>query len=105
MVLQNRSRATLSAYERKHNKTKQFDCKLSTYWCIPDSPSNRDLTHAGTMLKTLLLLLLIPCELLAQERQVVPTWVHRYVPSLSGTQIDLPYATLHSQALMLVTLS
>ena len=47
------------------------------------------------MLKTLLLLLLIPCELLAQERQVDPTWLHRYVPRLSETRIDLTSATCH----------
>jgi mannose-6-phosphate isomerase-like protein (cupin superfamily) len=51
--------------------------------------------YTGTMLKTLLLLLLIPCELLAQERQVDPTWLHRYVPRLSETRIDLTSATCH----------
>jgi mannose-6-phosphate isomerase-like protein (cupin superfamily) len=72
---------------------------MSIRWCIPDSPSNRGLTHAGTMLKTLLLLLLIPCELLAQERQVDPTWLHRYVPSLSETHIDLTSSGCHYKAM------
>jgi mannose-6-phosphate isomerase-like protein (cupin superfamily) len=57
------------------------------------------LAYAGTMLKTLLLLLLIPCELLAQERQVDPTWLHRYVPSLSETHVDLTSASCHYKAM------
>jgi len=51
------------------------------------------------MLKILLLLLLIPCELAAQERQVDPTWLHRYVPRLSETRIDLTTATCHYKAI------
>ena len=51
--------------------------------------------YAGTMLKILLLLLLIRCELLAQERQVDPTWLHRYVPNLSETHIDMTSASCH----------
>ena len=51
------------------------------------------------MLKILLLLLLIPCELAAQERQVDPTWLHRYVPRLSETRIDLTSATCHYKAI------
>lgn len=34
-------------------------------------------------MKTLLLSLLIACELLAQDRKVDATWLHRYVPTLS----------------------
>ena len=52
-----------------------------------------------TMLKILLLLLLIPCELTAQERQVDPTWLHRYVPELNQTQSDLTSATCHYKAI------
>lgn len=55
--------------------------------------------YVGTMLKILLLLLLIPCELPAQERQVDPTWLHRYVPSLSETHVDLTSATCHYRAI------
>jgi len=51
------------------------------------------------MLKILLLLLLIPSELPAQERQVDPTWLHRYVPSLSETHVDLTSATCHYRAI------
>lgn len=53
----------------------------------------------GTMLKILLLLLLIPGELPAQERQVDPTWLHRYVPDLTETQIDLTSAHCHYKAI------
>jgi mannose-6-phosphate isomerase-like protein (cupin superfamily) len=51
------------------------------------------------MLKVLLLLLLIPGELPAQERQVDPTWLHRYVPHLSETHIDLTSGTCHYRAI------
>jgi mannose-6-phosphate isomerase-like protein (cupin superfamily) len=54
---------------------------------------------AGTMLKILLLLLLIPCEVAAQERQVDPTWLHRYVPRLSETRVDLTAAGCHYKAM------
>src|ERR1700759_700559 len=55
--------------------------------------------HVGTMPKILLLLLLIPCELTAQERQVDPTWLHRYVPDVSEAHIDLASATCHYKAI------
>ena len=51
--------------------------------------SRRGPTRVRTMLKILFPLLLIPRELPAQERQVDPTWLHRYVPRLSETHIDL----------------
>jgi mannose-6-phosphate isomerase-like protein (cupin superfamily) len=60
---------------------------------------NRSSTRLGTMLKILLLLLLVPCELPAQERRVDPTWIHRYVPRLSETHIDLTSATCHYKAI------
>jgi hypothetical protein len=51
------------------------------------------------MLKTLLLLLLLPCELFAQERQVDPTWLHRYAPRLNETHVDLTAAGCHYKAM------
>jgi mannose-6-phosphate isomerase-like protein (cupin superfamily) len=51
------------------------------------------------MLRILLLLLLIPCELPAQERQVDPTWLHRYVPRLNDGHSDLSSATCHYKAI------
>jgi mannose-6-phosphate isomerase-like protein (cupin superfamily) len=57
------------------------------------------LTYVVTMPKLLLLLLLVPCELLAQERQVDPTWLHRYVPRLSETHVDLTAGSCHYKAM------
>lgn len=57
------------------------------------------LTYVVTMPKILLLLLLVPCELLAQERQVDPTWLHRYVPRLSETHVDLTAGSCHYKAM------
>jgi mannose-6-phosphate isomerase-like protein (cupin superfamily) len=50
-------------------------------------------------LKTLLLLLLIACDLLAQDRKVDPTWLHRYVPGLNDSASDLTSATCHYKAI------
>ena len=57
------------------------------------------LTYVVTMPKILLLLLLVPCELLAQERQVDATWLHRYVPRLSETHVDLTAGSCHYKAM------
>jgi mannose-6-phosphate isomerase-like protein (cupin superfamily) len=46
-------------------------------------------------LRTLLLLLLISSDLLAQDWKVDPTWLHRYVPGLSEARVDLTSATCH----------
>jgi mannose-6-phosphate isomerase-like protein (cupin superfamily) len=46
-------------------------------------------------LKTLLLSLLLATELLAQERKVDATWLHRYLPSLSEAGADLASGTCH----------
>jgi len=50
-------------------------------------------------LKTLLLLLLLSPNLLAQERKIDPTWLHRYVPQLSETRTDLASLTCHYKAI------
>jgi mannose-6-phosphate isomerase-like protein (cupin superfamily) len=47
----------------------------------------------------LLLSLLISANLSAQERTVDPTWLHRYVPSMSETKTDLSSATCRSKAI------
>jgi len=49
----------------------------------------------GMNFRTLLFLLLISASLLAQDRKVDPTWLHRYVPSLSETKSDLSSPTCH----------
>ena len=45
--------------------------------------------------RTPLFLLLISASLLAQDRKVDPTWLHRYLPTLSETKSDLTSATCH----------
>jgi mannose-6-phosphate isomerase-like protein (cupin superfamily) len=47
----------------------------------------------------LLFLLLLAPGLRAQERQTDPTWLHRYVPSLSETNADLASPTCHYRAI------
>jgi mannose-6-phosphate isomerase-like protein (cupin superfamily) len=51
------------------------------------------------MLKTLILLLVIVVDLGAQERTIDPTWLHRYVPSLSEVHSDLSSANCHYKAI------
>jgi mannose-6-phosphate isomerase-like protein (cupin superfamily) len=46
-------------------------------------------------LKNLLLLLLTVSAVLAQDRQVDPTWLHRYVPQLSDSAGNLSSASCH----------
>lgn len=46
-------------------------------------------------MRGLLVFLLIALDLLAQDRQVDPTWLHRYVPHLSEAPSDLTSATCH----------
>jgi len=46
-------------------------------------------------LKTLLLFVLLASELLAQERKVDATWLHRYIPEVSQASGDLALATCH----------
>jgi mannose-6-phosphate isomerase-like protein (cupin superfamily) len=43
----------------------------------------------------LLFLLLVSSDLLAQERKVDPTWLHRYVPTLSDANIPLASQSCH----------
>ena len=54
-------------------------------------------------MKTLLVLLLLSLNLLAQDwkidRKVDPTWLHRYVPHLSETRADLASPTCHFKAI------
>lgn len=46
-------------------------------------------------MKNLLVLLLISSSLLAQDRKVDPTWLHRYLPQLSEKAINFSSATCH----------
>jgi mannose-6-phosphate isomerase-like protein (cupin superfamily) len=40
-------------------------------------------------------MLLMPASLPAQDRTVDPTWLHRYLPGLSETKVDMSSATCH----------
>src|SRR5436190_7329062 len=53
----------------------------------------------GTKLKTLLFLMVMASGLLAQERKVDPTWLHRYVPEISESGGDLSSASCHYKAI------
>ena len=47
----------------------------------------------------IILLIVSSCALSAQERKVDPTWLHRYVPSLSDTAADLSSSTCRYKAI------
>jgi mannose-6-phosphate isomerase-like protein (cupin superfamily) len=49
----------------------------------------------STFRNLLLLLLLTPATLPAQDRAVDPTWLHRFVPHMGETKVDLSSATCH----------
>ena len=51
------------------------------------------------MKKLLLFLLIMARGLGAQEHPVDPTWLHRYVPDLTETKVDLSTATCHYRAI------
>ena len=55
----------------------------------------RGLGYLGAKLRTLLPFVLVSCALLAQDRKVDPTWLHRYVPQLPAGGGDLASATCH----------
>jgi len=55
----------------------------SKFCAIPNFTTKACRHHAEEKVRTLLLLLTISSCLLAQDRQVDPTWLHRYVPSLN----------------------
>jgi mannose-6-phosphate isomerase-like protein (cupin superfamily) len=57
--------------------------------------------HCISHWKSLLVTLFITasCAVSAQERNVDPTWLHRYVPSLRDTAVDLASSTCHYKAI------
>jgi mannose-6-phosphate isomerase-like protein (cupin superfamily) len=54
-----------------------------------------DRASAVTSLRLVLLLLVLATELAAQERQVDPTWLRRYVPHVSEARVDITSGTCH----------
>src|SRR5438445_12606252 len=65
------------------NKTKDFDLRqaISVVYRLRERASTCA-THYGIKLRSLLLFLLIAPNLLAHDRKVNATWLHRYVPGL-----------------------
>jgi mannose-6-phosphate isomerase-like protein (cupin superfamily) len=57
------------------------------------------LQPTGKNLRTLLLLIFVSSGLLAQERKVEPTWLHRYVPSLTDAKVLPASETCHYKAI------
>ena len=56
-------------------------------------------TRASSVFRILLLLLLVASALRAENREVDPTWLHRYVPQLNYAQVDLTSPTCHYKAI------
>jgi|SRR5215469_342203 len=51
------------------------------------------------MSRTLIFLLLMSANVAAQDRTVDPTWLHRYLPGVTETRIDLSATTCHYKPL------
>jgi mannose-6-phosphate isomerase-like protein (cupin superfamily) len=54
-----------------------------------------DRASAGTSLRIVLLLIVLASELAAQDRQVDPTWLRRYVPQVGEARVDFTSGTCH----------
>jgi mannose-6-phosphate isomerase-like protein (cupin superfamily) len=81
----------------KPNQTKDFDLRQahSVVYQLREWARRRERTCAGPKLRTLLLLLLIASDLLAQDRKVDATWLHRYVPRVAEAGGDQASGTCH----------
>jgi mannose-6-phosphate isomerase-like protein (cupin superfamily) len=86
----------------KPNQTKDFDLRQahSVVYQLREWARRREGTcagpkFAGPKLRTLLLLLLIASDLLAQDRKVDATWLHRYVPRVAEAGGDQASGTCH----------
>jgi len=78
------------------NKTKDFDLRqaISVVYRLRERASTCA-THYGIKLRSLLLFLLIAPNLLAQDRKVDATWLHRYIPGLREHAGSLAFWTCH----------
>lgn len=85
----------------KTNKTKDFDLSQghSVLYHFHETGCRSPSLLAGITLRPLLLLLLISSSLLAQVRQVDPTWLHRYVPRLEATANGFTSSTCRYKAI------
>jgi mannose-6-phosphate isomerase-like protein (cupin superfamily) len=86
----------------KLNQTKDFDLRqaYSVVYQLREWEKRRERTctgpkFAGPKLRTLLLLLLIAPDLLAQDRKVDATWLHRYLPRVAEAGGDLASGSCH----------
>lgn len=79
------------------NKTKDFDLRQEDSVVYQRSQATRTVKTFFVRMnfRAPLFLLLISTTLLAQDRKVDPTWLHRYLPRLSETKSDLTSATCH----------
>jgi mannose-6-phosphate isomerase-like protein (cupin superfamily) len=79
---------SISKNEMKLNKTKDSDWRqvLSVIYPVVERHSPNQASSESnpeTNLRLLFLLALLSCDLFSQEWKVEPTWLHRYVPTLS----------------------
>jgi mannose-6-phosphate isomerase-like protein (cupin superfamily) len=81
----------------KPNQTKDFDLRqaYSVVYQLREWARRRERTCAGPKLRILLLLLLIASDLLAQDRKVDATWLHRYLPRVAEAGGDQASGTCH----------
>ena len=81
------------------NKTKDFNLRQEDSVVYQRSQATRTVKTllVGMNFRTPLFLLLISASLLAQDRKVDATWLHRYLPRLGETKSDLSSATCHYQ--------
>ncbi len=90
------SLATSTTNETNPNKTKDFDLRQAHSVVYQRSR----VAYFAKMSKTLLFFLLfMSANLPAQERTVDATWLHRYVPSLNETKVDLSTGACHYKAI------
>ena len=54
---------------------------------------------ACAKLETFIIVLLVSSAGLAQERQIDPTWLHRYVPDITETRVAFSYQSCHYKAI------
>lgn len=85
--------------KRNQNQSNEsFRFALGKFCAIPaftKEAAYRRHAEAETALRHLLLLLLISSSLLAQDRKIDPTWLHRYLPRLSETTNSFTSGTCH----------
>src|SRR5215469_15287682 len=80
------------------NETKDFDLRQEdsvVYQRSHPGPTNVSTFIGRTSRNLKFLLLLISASLLAQERTIDPTWLHRYLPASPEMKVDLASPNCH----------